>query len=43
VVSRFRLPERGEGPSWAYPVVCGGRLYVRYDNYLFCYDVRSHQ
>lgn len=41
VVSRFRLPRQGEGPSWAYPVVCGGRLYVRYDNYLYCHDVRS--
>jgi outer membrane protein assembly factor BamB len=43
VVSRFRLPEEGEGPSWAYPVVCGGRLYLRHDTHLFCYDVRSHQ
>ncbi len=41
VVSRFRLPSRGEGPSWAYPVVCDGRLYLRHDNNLFCYDVRA--
>ncbi len=41
VVSRFHLPDGGEGPSWAYPVVCGGRLYVRHDNYLYCYDVRD--
>jgi hypothetical protein len=41
VVSRFQLPSDGEGPSWAYPVVCGGRLYLRHDNNLFCYDVRG--
>ncbi|HUT94450.1 MAG TPA: PQQ-binding-like beta-propeller repeat protein [Thermoguttaceae bacterium] len=32
---------QGEGPSWAHPVVIGGRLYVRYDTHLYCYDVRS--
>ena len=41
VVSRFRIPSKGDGPSWAYPVVCGGRLYVRHDNYLFCYNVHN--
>ncbi|MBM4091094.1 MAG: alcohol dehydrogenase [Planctomycetes bacterium] len=41
VVSRFRLPSKGDGPSWAYPVVCDGRLYLRHDNYLFCYDVHK--
>ncbi len=32
---------RGEGPSWSHPVVIGGRLYVRYDTHLYCYDVRD--
>ncbi len=41
VVSRFRLPPGGEGLSWAYPVVVGGRMYIRHDDYLFCYDVRD--
>lgn len=41
VVSKFRLPSEGEGPSWAYPVVCGGHLYLRHDDSLFCYDVRA--
>jgi outer membrane protein assembly factor BamB len=39
LVSQFRLPKKGDGPSWAYPVVCGGRLYIRHGNYLYCYDV----
>jgi hypothetical protein len=29
----------GEGPSWAHPVVVGGRLYLRYDDTLYCFDV----
>jgi len=40
VVSRFELPEGGEGNSWAHPVVCGGRLYVRHGDFLYAYDVR---
>ncbi|MEA1951457.1 MAG: PQQ-binding-like beta-propeller repeat protein [Planctomycetota bacterium] len=31
----------GEGPSWAYPVVIGGRLYLRYDTNLYCFNVRA--
>lgn len=31
----------GEGPSWAHPVVIGGRLYLRYDTNLYCFDVRG--
>ena len=31
----------GQGPSWAYPVVCGGRLYVRHDDFLYAYDVKK--
>lgn len=32
---------QGEGPSWAHPVVTGGRLYVRYDTHLYGIDVRA--
>jgi len=41
VISQFKLPEGGEGPSWAHPVVCGGRLYVRHGDFLYAYDVRA--
>lgn len=41
LVSEFRIPKGGEGPTWAHPVVCGGRLYVRHDDFLYCYDVRE--
>ncbi|MGA2031470.1 MAG: PQQ-binding-like beta-propeller repeat protein [Thermoguttaceae bacterium] len=30
----------GDGPSWAHPVVAGGRLYLRYDTHLYCFDVK---
>ncbi len=42
VVSRFRLPAGGQGPAWAHPVVCGGRLYLRHGDFLYAYDVRRN-
>jgi outer membrane protein assembly factor BamB len=41
VLSRFKIPAGGEGPSWAHPVVCGGRLYVRHGDLLYAYDIRA--
>lgn len=43
VISRFKVPSGGEGPSWAHPVVCGGRLYVRHSDQLYAYDVRAKE
>jgi outer membrane protein assembly factor BamB len=31
----------GTGPSWAHPVVTGGRLYLRYADNLYCFDVKA--
>jgi len=39
VVSDFRVDDGGGGPSWAHPVVIGGRLYLRHGDTLFCYAV----
>ena len=33
-------PEYQEGKSWAHPVVTGGRLYLREQDKLMCYDLR---
>jgi outer membrane protein assembly factor BamB len=41
VVSSFRLPPDGTGPSWAHPVVIGGVLYIRHGDVLYAYDVRA--
>jgi hypothetical protein len=37
---RFAIEDQGR-PSWAHPVVCGGRLYIRNQGTLSCYDVRA--
>jgi outer membrane protein assembly factor BamB len=39
VVGRFRLFERRERDAWTHPVLCDGRLYLRYHDTLWCYDV----
>ena len=41
VVSRFNLPKNGRGTSWAHPVVCGGRLYLRHGEWVYAYNVRA--
>ena len=37
---RFRIPDQGL-PSWAHPVVAGGRLYIRNQRTLVEYDIRA--
>lgn len=39
---RFEQPDRSDQFSWAYPVIAGGRLYLRDQDLLLCYDVRDH-
>ena len=41
VVSQFAIPEGGAGATWAHPVVCGGRLYIRHGDRLYAYDARA--
>lgn len=41
IVSQFEIPKQGKGPSWAHPVICDGRLYVRHSQYLYVYDIRK--
>jgi len=43
---RFRLEpqtdQRSErGKIWTHPVICDGRLYLRDQNLVYCYDVRA--
>jgi outer membrane protein assembly factor BamB len=40
-VSRFRLVQRKRRDVWPHPVICDGRLYLRYHDTLFCYDIRK--
>lgn len=39
VTGRLRIKEPGERPTWAHPVVFGGRLYIRYGDKLGVYNV----
>jgi outer membrane protein assembly factor BamB len=41
IISQFKLPEGGKGPTWAHPVVCNGCLYIRHGNHLYCYDIKN--
>jgi outer membrane protein assembly factor BamB len=39
-VSRFKVPGISS-PAWAHPVVVGGKLYLRGNNAVYCYDVKA--
>ena len=38
--SRFEIEDQGL-PSWAHPVVCGGKLYIRNQATLTCYNIKG--
>jgi outer membrane protein assembly factor BamB len=37
---RFQIDDQG-WPSWAHPVVCGGKLHIRNQGVLACYDIEE--
>jgi outer membrane protein assembly factor BamB len=39
---RFRIG-RERRPTWAHPVVAGGKLFLRKDDKILCYDIRNPQ
>jgi len=40
-LGRFEQPDRSEQPAWPHPVIANGKLYVRDQDVLFCYDVKA--
>ncbi|MCJ7556214.1 MAG: PQQ-like beta-propeller repeat protein, partial [Gammaproteobacteria bacterium] len=38
---RFDQPDRSEQPAWPHPVIANGKLYVRDQDVLLCYDVKA--
>jgi outer membrane protein assembly factor BamB len=40
--SRFRQPKQTRFATFAHPVIAGGRLYLRDDDLLFCYDISAN-
>jgi len=41
LISHFKIPKGGKGKSWAHPVVCGGRLYIRHGEFLYAYSLNE--
>jgi len=39
--SRFSQPDRSGQKAWPYPVIAGGKLYLRDWDTLFCYDIKE--
>ena len=38
---RFNQPDRSEKQSWTYPVIVNGKMYIRDQNVLLCYDLEK--
>jgi alcohol dehydrogenase (cytochrome c) len=38
---RFEQPDRSSVPAWAHPIVANGKLYIRDQGLLLCYDVKA--
>ena len=41
VVSHFKIPGSGKRPSWAHPSIADGKLYVRSQDQIFCYEIAN--
>jgi len=41
LLGSFKLPGGGERPVWSHPVIVDGKLYVREQDSIFCYDVKA--
>lgn len=39
---RFEQPDRTTPPAWAHPIIANGKLYIRDQNLLLCYDIRAN-
>ena len=40
-VSTLKIPGSGERPSWSHPVILDGKLYLREQDTILCYDIRA--
>lgn len=38
---RFNQPERSKAAAWSHPVIANGKLYIRDQEIMFCYDVKD--
>jgi outer membrane protein assembly factor BamB len=38
---RFNQPDRSDAPAWSHPIIANGKLYLRDQDVLLCYDVKA--
>ena len=38
---RFTQPDRAREKAWTHPVIANGKLYIRDQDLLLCYDVKA--
>jgi hypothetical protein len=41
VVSSFEVPHPGSRPGWAHPIIADGKLFIRGEEYVRCYDIKA--
>jgi len=41
VRGHFEQPDRSSAPAWAHPTIANGKLYIRDQDLLLCYDVKA--
>ena len=41
LVSKFQLPKGTSSPGWQHPVIHAGKLYIRANDQLYCYDIKQ--
>ncbi len=42
LVSEFHLPKGTSTPGWQHPVIYDGKLFIRSNDQLLCYDIKQH-
>ena len=40
-VGTFQIPGTGDRPSWAHPVISDGKLFLRENNVILCYNIKE--
>ena len=40
LAGKFKQPDRSEQNAWSHPVIANGKLYLRDQDVLLCYDVK---
>jgi hypothetical protein len=38
---RFEEPERSSAPDWTHPVIANGKMYLRDQGVMLCYDIKA--